>query len=234
MSGPPAVRHAGRGRGSGPGIGRRLLVAALALGLAAGAAACGDDDGAEGQPIPPTTVEPGSLPPPDALDLEPLYGEALAAVGMKLTDRGGLIDRSGGGYVPSPTGRHLALYVEPIAPERTMDEYFDGIRDVAAVFSDIYDRWPLLETYDVCQEPPDPDGTQDPEPLPVTQIELDRAQSEAIAWDTVTVEDLVRGAQQDPPAIVLRVSTEMADHPPYAALVGGDSGAPDDPYSTGQ
>ena len=28
-----------------------------------------------------------------------------------------------------------------------------------SIFSDIYDRWPGLETYDVCQEPPDPDGT---------------------------------------------------------------------------
>ena len=94
-----------------------------------------------------------------------------------------LIDRSGGGYVASPTGQHLALYVEPI-DDRTMDEYFDGILDVAVVFSDIYDRWPGLETYDVCQEPPDPDGTQGPEPLPVTQIELTRAESDAIDWDT--------------------------------------------------
>ncbi|MET0902374.1 MAG: hypothetical protein ABWZ52_03965, partial [Acidimicrobiales bacterium] len=138
-------------------------------------------------------------------------------IGMKLTDRGGTIDRAGGGYVASPTGRHLALYVEPI-DDRTIDEYFDGILDVALVFSDIYDRWPGLETYDVCQEPTDPDGTQGPEPLPVTQIELTRAQSDAIDWETVTVEDLVRASRADPPELTLRVSAQMAAHPAFAGL----------------
>ena len=208
---------------------RRLLRVALAATLVGGVAACGDDDGAEGEPIPPSSVDADALPPPAALDLEPLYGDALAALGMQLTDRGGLIDRTGGGYVASPTGRHLALYVEPIDADRTMDEYFEGIRDVALVFSDIYERWPLLQTYDVCQEPPDPTGTQEQEPLPVTQIELNRAQSDAIDWDTVTSEDLVRGSRTG--ELSLRVSAEMAEHPEYAALV--DGGDQDDPYTSG-
>ena len=90
------------------------------------------------------------------------------------------------------------------------------------MFSDIYDRWPGLETYDVCQEPADPDGTQGPEPLPVTQIELTRAESEAIDWDSVTVEDLVRGSLADPPQLALRVSPELAADPAYQAIVGDD------------
>jgi len=225
---------------------RRILVVALAATLAMGAAACGDDDGAEGEPTPPTepvettSTEPGAttstageeeLPPPNALDLEPLYGEALAAIGMKLTDRGGTIDRSDGGYVASPTGRHLALYVEPIEPEHTMQAYYDGILDVALVFSDIYDRWPLLETDDVCQEPPDPDGAQGDEPLPVTQIELTRAESDAIDWDSVTVEDLVRAAEAD--QLTLRVSREMAAFPKYAALLEDGGGWDAPAYSSG-
>ena len=181
--------------------------------------------------MPPSTADPdstpteldGELPPPSALDLEPLYGEALAAAGMQLTDRGGTIDRSGGGYVASPEGTHLALYVEPIDPARTTQEYIDGILDVALVFSDIYDRWPGLETYDVCQEPADPDGTLGPEPLPVTQIELTRAESEAIDWESVTVEDLVRGSLVDPPQLALRVSPALAADPAYQAIVGDDT-----------
>ena len=129
----------------------------------------------------------------------------------------------------SPTGRHLALYVEPIDPERSMQEYYDGILDVALVFSDVYDRWPLLETYDVCQEPADPDGAQGDEPLPVTQIELTRAESDAIDWDSVTVEDLVRAAEDD--QLNLRVSREMAAFPKYAALLDDGSGQTS-PYST--
>ena len=203
---------------------RRLAVVALAVTLAAGAAACGEDDGAKGvdstvsgSDLSTTiTVDPDTLPPPKASDLEELYGEALAAVGMKLTDRGGLIDRSGGGYVASPTGQHLALYVEPIG-DRTTEEYIDGILDVALVFSDIYDRWPGLESYDVCQEPLDPDGTQGPEPLPVTQIELTRAESDAIDWDKATVASLIEGARADPPELVLRLSNDLVTDPAYEA-----------------
>ena len=208
--------------------GRRLALVLVTL-LVVGAAACGDDDGAEGEPVPATsgssraTADPETLPPARALDLAQLYGDALAAIGMKLTDRGGTIDRSDGGYVASPTGRHLALYVEPIA-DRTMEQYFDGIRDVALVFSDVYERWPGLETYDVCQEPTDPDGTQGAEPLPVTQIELSRAQSDAIDWADVTVDELVQASRADPPGLTLRVSGEMAAHPAYAALIAGEDG----------
>ena len=208
---------------------RRLGAAALAVALAVGVAACGDDDGAEGVPqtIDPrsTTSEPpeGSLPPPTALELEPLYGDALEAIGMQLTDRGGTIDRSGGGYVASPAGTHLALYVEPI-DDRTTEEYIEGIRGVALVFSDIFDRWPALESYDVCQEPPDPDGNQGPEPLPVTQIELTREESDAIDWANVTVVDLVRGSLATPAELALRVSSELANDPAYEAIVDEASG----------
>jgi hypothetical protein len=214
---------------------RRLGIAALALVVCVGFTACGDDDGA-GPVVPATndpdrenqgtsttsdgsttstTADPATLPPAKALDLEPLYGEALAALGMRLTDRGGLIDRSGGGYVASATGTHLALYVEPIGDDRTPEEYVEGILAVAKVFSDIYDRWPGLATYDVCQEPPDPDGTQQPEPLPVTQIELTRAESDAIDWDTVTLAEFIALGNADPPEYALRVGADLTADPAY-------------------
>jgi hypothetical protein len=213
---------------------------AVAL-LALGTSACGDDDGAEGvpQPIDPasttTAPPPGSLPPQHAVELEEIYGAALADIGLRLTPRGGLIDRSGGGYVSSATGRHLALYVEPVDDGYTTDEYIEGIRSVAVVFSDVFERWPALETYDVCQEPPDPNDDQDEEPPPVTQIELTRQQAEAIDWDTVSVVDLVRGSLASPRALALRVSSELATDPAYEAIVdqagtGGAEAA--EPYDT--
>ena len=207
--------------------------AAAVAALALVAAACGGDDAAT-----PSTVDPASvttsgsqsdLPPPDALDLEELYGDALADLGLRLTDRGGLIDRSGGGYQPSPTGTHLALYVEPVG-ERSPEEYVEGIRSVAVVFADVFDRWGGLESYDVCQEPeedPDPPANQpydESEPLPVTQIELTRAQAAAIDWATVTVEDLVEASQTDPPGLFLRVGSSLARDPAYRAVAGGGQG----------
>lgn len=199
----------------------------LAVLLAAGVAACGDG-GDDAQPVP-STIDPadittteaapdGALPPAGALDLEPFYGELLAELGLQLTDRGGLIDRSGGGYEPSAQGTHLALYVEPIG-DRTVPQYIDGIRGVTVVFADVFERWPGLVSYDVCQEPVDDDGLQGREPLPVTQIELTKEEAAAFDWDAVSVIDLVRAASTDPPGLALRVSSTLARDPAYVAII---------------
>ncbi len=131
----------------------------------------------------------GDLPPVDPLALEPLYGDALAELGVELTDRGGLLDRSDG-YEVSADGTHLALYVSPL-DERTDDEYLDGIVDLARVFLlDVFERWPALESFDVCQELPD-DDVEDGYVPTVTQIDLPREVAETIDWPTVDLIDLL-------------------------------------------
>lgn len=100
-----------------------------------------------------------------------------------------------------------------------MPQFLAGIRDVAVVFSDVFERWPDLESYDVCQEP-NADGVADTdEPLPVTQIELTKAENAAIDWDSVTVVDLVGSSLADPPGLALRVSSRIARDPAYVAIV---------------
>lgn len=205
---------------------RHRLGAVVASGLLVAAAGCGSDDGA-GPALTPSTgstttitasAPEGALPPAAALDLEPYYGADLAAIGMRLTDRGGLIDRSGGGYLPSAEGTHLALYVEPIG-DRTLTEYLDGIRSVTAIFAgDIFDRWPGLVSFDVCQEPTTADDAR-PEPLPVTQIEMTRDEAAAFDFTSATVLDLMRASRADPPGLALRVSSEVARDPGYTTLV---------------
>jgi len=199
---------------------RRALAALLAAFLLV-AGACTGERPTLAEDAEETTTEAkpaGALPPAGALDLEPDYGAALAELGLKLTDRGGLIDRGGGGYEPSVTGTHLALYVEPIA-DRTVSQYIDGIQSVGAVFADVFERWPGLESFDVCQEPVGEDDPGGREPLPVTQIELTKAESAAIDWATVTVIDLVRAAHAVPPGIALRVIASLASDPAYVAIL---------------
>jgi hypothetical protein len=200
----------------------RRLGAALVVALTFGTMACGDDGGGTAEPAPTTSTTSSTvvdpLPPAAAGDLEAIYGDALAAVGMDLTDRGGLIDRSGGGYEPSGSGDHLALYVAPVG-ERSAQEYVDGIRDVAVVFDDVFERWPGLASFDVCQEPVDDDPRPGREPLPVTQIEVTKAEAAAIDWDTVTVLDLVRASQAEPPGLALRVSTGLRKSSAFEAIM---------------
>jgi len=216
---------------------RRGLRIAIASALLFAGAACGSD-GEPGASLTPSTIDPAAvtstsistatsttatepgaaLPPVGAIELESYYGEQLAALGLRLVDRGGLIDRTDGGYQASAQGTHLALYVEPI-DERTVAEYLDGIRSVTAIFAgDIFDRWPGLVSFDVCQEPT---AAEDPrtEPLPVTQIEMTRDEAAAFDYDTVTTMDLVRASVADPPGLALRVSTRIATDPAYEALV---------------
>jgi hypothetical protein len=134
---------------------------------------------------------------------------------MRLTPRGGLIDRSDG-YYQSASGDHLALYVEPI-DGRTTQEYVDGILSISQVFApDVFDRWPGLRSFDVCQEPLPAVDPRD-EPIPITQIELTRAQSDAIDWDTVTVGDLVAASRATPPQLRLVVSTMISDSAEFRA-----------------
>ncbi len=219
-------------------IARRGVVALVAAALVL-AVGCGDDDPSDlarapsrsttastttsteqatsTTAAPATTEAPSDLPPLAAIELEPLYREALTGLGLRLTARGGLIDRTDSRYEPSPTGTHLALYVEPVG-DRTPEQYVEGLGTVTVVFSDVFDRWPGLESFDVCQEPVDAVDSSD-EPQPITQIDMTRSQAAAFDWSTVRPVDVVRAALAEPRGIRLRISPSLADHPSYQAVL---------------
>ena len=102
------------------------------------------------------------LPPNDVGSLRELYDPALAKLGVRMT-RAELIDITDSRYVPSNDGRHLAMYVEPIA-DYTDEQYVNGFWTVSALITpDVFERWPELESYDICQEPL-PRSTTGPSP----------------------------------------------------------------------
>ena len=155
-----------------------LLLAVVALGLAA----CGDDAADE---APAAASRPADLD-----DVRAVFADDLADLGLQLTDRGGVLERDG--YVESTTGTHLALYVEPI-DEYSDDQYAEGILTTARLLGpEILRRWDALESFDVCQEQP---GTTtvdgEPDLAPHTQLDMTRAQVEALDWDTLTLAELL-------------------------------------------
>lgn len=166
---------------------RRLSIALLTPVIALTAlTACGDDEpeatetsvadtaAADAGTLPPDTDDP-SRPPNTVAELQQLFNPIVEPMGLRVT-RGALVDISDG-YVQSDTGTHLALYVEPTEEaEATYDNatYIDGIYDLTALVTPIvFDTWPGVESYDICQEPLQ---TVDPayEPFPMTQVELSR------------------------------------------------------------
>lgn len=173
-------------------------VAAVALLLAG---ACGDDDASS-----------EALPPVEVSELVPLYEDELADLGMRLTERGGLIDLGDGGYEQSEDGTHLALYAVPIG-DRTEDEYVQGITELTALFAvDVFERWPGLESFDVCQEPPGGIGRDGPYGEgTVTQVNLTREAAASIDWETVTLVDLFVAALEDEDSDVRAFGTLRSD-----------------------
>jgi hypothetical protein len=176
--------------------------------------------------LPPDTDDP-TLPPNDVAQLKAIFDPLVEPYGLHLT-RGALIDLSDG-YVPSDTGTHLALYVEPTDDEAyTEADYIDGIWDLTALVTPlVFDTWSGLATYDICQEPRQSD---DPayEPFPVTQVELSREAAEGYDFETGDLPSLVNYLLSTKGTRLL-VGPDLKDTEAYQAVLeesGYDLGVP--------
>lgn len=162
--------------------------------------------------------ERSTLPPSDRVRLADMFDDELEAFGLRLT-RGALIDLSGNRYEPSDTGTHLALYVEPTSGDYSRLDYLDNLVPVTKVFAPgIFERWPGLMSFDVCQEPPGAIDASE-EPPPETQVNVSRIQSDAIDWGTLDDVDLVAAALSEPPQVRLIVSERIRELTAYDELL---------------
>jgi hypothetical protein len=135
--------------------------------------------------VTPTLPSGGSdLPPADFATLAAIFDPLVEPLGYRL-GRGTLIDPET--YEESPDATHLAVYLTPLAA-KSPDEYASDLVPVARVFLPaIFETWPGLESFDVCQEPFEFEG--DGPPPGLTVLEVDRAAAEAVDWETI---DLAR------------------------------------------
>lgn len=167
---------------------------------------------------PQPTGEPvaASLPPMnDVAFFERIYGEELAALGLRFTRAARFEENSGKTpYTPSPTGTHLALYAEPAEPFDS-GRYVTNVAPLTRVFRDVFDRWPGLTSFDICQEPIQAQDVEQREPVPVSQVRMTQLQARALDWERLDLAALIRAADRDPPGLVLFVTRRIRAHPDY-------------------
>lgn len=165
---------------------RRIVVVAIASLSLLGCSDGGDDGGDDADTASTTpstsqvTVE-GDLPPASFEELEAIFGPRYEEVGMRLT-RASMVELDG--------GPHLQLYVEPPGAFTT-EQYVDNIiPTTAAVVPFIFDTWPELASFDVCQEPP-PGVDDSVAPEQVTVVALTREQAAGLDWPSPDLSELM-------------------------------------------
>ena len=154
---------------------RRLAVALIAMAIAA--AACGGGTA--------VTTLPATLPPHERTDLAELFDPLVAPLGYHVT-RAALIDRST--YAVDPSGGHLAIYLAPDT-DIPLDTFASDFLGLVQVFLPlVFERWPELHSFDVCQEP---FNSQAETPPSLTIIDLTRDTAAQIDWATLDLATLI-------------------------------------------
>lgn len=155
-------------------------------------------------------------PPNDAATLARIFDPHLEPMGLRLV-RGRLIDRSGGGYEPSDTGTHLALYAEPFG-KVSAERYVSNIVPLTRVFvPEVFDRWARLESFDICQEPLK-FVNDDPEPPPVSQVTVHRSAVADVDWKRLDLAGLIRASRRHPQEVGMILAPVLRRTPRIRAL----------------
>jgi hypothetical protein len=208
---------------------RRITLAMLAIVVASCSAA---DTGSTGTSAPPDTTtstvasstsqpEAPQLPPYERDDIAALFDPIVEPLGYRVT-RASLFDRAE--LTVSPEGNHLAIYVAPL-------EDFD-IERIASDFAPlvslflpvVFDTYPGLEWFDICQEP---FGATEAIPPSQTRIEVSRAAIEALDWTDLDLAKMLSYRDADGVMIFGRlgtISTTTAWQEAMAGSRGGGDG----------
>ncbi|MEX0826473.1 MAG: hypothetical protein WD184_06980 [Acidimicrobiia bacterium] len=154
------------------------------------------------------------LPTTDFDTLAAIFDPLLEPLGYRL-GRAALIDLET--YEESPEATHLAVYLTPLAA-KSPDEYAAEIVPVARVFLPaVFETWPGLESFDVCQEPFEFEG--DTPPPGLTVLDLDRAAAEAIDWASLDLAGLL-DARQEHAGLFLHAQSAIKSSATWEAAEG--------------
>lgn len=139
---------------------------------------------------PATTAAPATdptepLPPHERDDLAAIFDPMVEPLGYRIT-RASVFDRTT--FEVGGEGAHLALYVEPIA-DISDDQFARDFPALVKIFLPlVFDRWPALDSFDLCQEP---FGHQEETPPSLTLIDISREPAAGIEWQSLDLAGLI-------------------------------------------
>jgi len=158
------------------------------------------------------TAEPELLPPHERDDLAALFDPMVAPFGYAVT-RASLIERST--YSVDPDGGHLALYLAPTTDIST-DQFAEDFVGLVQVFLPlVFERWPNLISFDVCQEP---FGSTDETPPSLTVIDLTRDAAAGVGWEELDLAGII--ALNERPGISVFARTSIRDSATWREAAG--------------
>jgi len=158
-------------------------------------------------------TEPSLLPPHEREDLADLFDPMVLPLGYKVT-RGSLIDRST--YEVDADGGHLAIYLAPTADISTDQFASDFVAIVETFLPFVFEQWPNLNSFDVCQEPFD---SAEETPPSLTIIDLTRDAASGVTWGELDLSEII--ALNERPGISVFARTVVRDSATWRQAAGG-------------
>ena len=203
---------------NGTAVGRLPRLVALVIAAAFVLGACGGDESDDSGISAAGSTPEAPLPPGDVESLAAIYDPLVEQYDVRFT-RGALVDLDEG-YLESPTGTHLALYVEPVDDESyTTAEYIEGMYEITELTAiHAFETWSGLESYDICQEPWQSEDSS-LTPFPLTQIDITREVYETFDWENGTLPELLDHIDEDPDSRWL-VSPSLINTPEFQEING--------------
>jgi hypothetical protein len=160
------------------------------------------------------TTVPAPLPPHEREALAEIFDEVVEPLGYRVT-RAALITRES--YAVDPEGDHLAIYLAPL-DDISFEQFASDLPAIAGVFlPHVFDRWPGLVSFDVCQEPFASDAATPPS---LTIIDITREAAALVDWAAIDLEGLIDlGESTD--GIVVWARPAVRDSTAWQAAING-------------
>jgi hypothetical protein len=161
-----------------------------------------------------STISEETLPPHELAELAAIFDPIVDPLGYRVS-RAALIVRST--YQVDPDGDHLAIYLAPL-DDITPEQFAADLTPIVTRFvPEVFERWPDLLSFDVCQEP---FASEAETPPSLTLVDVTRRAAAQVDWSGIELSGLIEaGANVD--GLTVWARTRIVESAPWQAAASG-------------